>query len=210
MSRRSIALIAASALFLIVAALPSTAFAADPDVSGTVVKDGAPVEGARVSVWIRSTDMAFAATTDASGAWSVTTGVAVGQSLSISAQGAEVQSSPDADGCVAYTTDVGATDIDVTELPLAPVEVVLDEVIKAEVCSTTASPDPTSTAQPVRTHRPTAGPTPPATDTTGDGPGASRGTALIVAALASLVCLAVGAAARPAQRRRARGGGARS
>lgn len=189
-NRRLLAAVAAAAVAL-AAVLPGIVSAADgPDVTGTVTRGGAPVAGAVVRVLVDGSDMVFTATTDANGAWGVTAGVAAGQSLTVSATGATVSSSPDARGCSTQQTPTGRVTVKVDALPLAPIAVALDSVLSSTVCTATATPRQVATL--------------PATDTTGTPSSRDGGTGwlLAVTLLGAVTWLATAPLARrPADRR---------
>ena len=175
----------AVAALALVSLLAGPASAADaPDVTGTVTEHGAPVAGASVQVLIAGSDMVFTATTDSSGAWAVTAGVAPGQTLTVSASGATTQSR-DSQGCTVFSTPTGHVEVAVEALPLAPVAVVLDTVVTSRVCDATPTPRRV--------------PTLPATDmanTAGPTPGAESGWLLVVLGLAAVAFAAVAPARR--------------
>jgi len=193
-TRRILVAIAALACASL-AILPTAALAADgPDVSGTVTFDGAPFAGASVQVLVEGSDMVWTATTDANGAWAVTAGVAVGQTLTVSATSPIAQSSPDERGCVTYTAHSGRAQVAVQAVPVASVAVALDSPITSIVCGATATPHPQSSTL--------AQPTPPATDASRPSrTGGGIGAVLLVAGLAAVAMLAVGPAARRVGRR---------
>jgi hypothetical protein len=182
-----IASIAVLALAL-VALSPGAGLAADPTVSGTVTRDGAPVQGAQVGVLVEGDDMVWPATTDANGGWSVAADIAVGQKLRISATGPVSQSSPDPQGCVAYVAASGSAEVTVDVVPVGPVAITLDHPISTRVCSATASPR--------------VAPTPPATDAGATGPGNRWATPVLAILLGLGALLAVGPLARRPARRR--------
>lgn len=189
MPSRRLAAALAVAVLALVGLVPVAALAADtPDVSGTVTLDGAPASGVKVSVLVAGSDMAFTAVTDAAGAWAVTTGVAAGATVTVNATGPTVQSAPDAQGCVTFSTRVGKAEVKVDALPLAPIAVALDSTVSSKVCSATATPHPVTT--------------PPATDAPARPAGGGSGGLLVVLGLAAVAWLAVG----PMARRRARRG----
>jgi hypothetical protein len=188
LARRPFAAIAAASLVLVLL-LPAIALAADaPDVTGTVTLGGKPVEGAAVSVTIAGTDMVWSAVTDAEGAFGITSGIAAGQTLTIGAMTPSSQSSPDKNGCVTVSAMSGRLSVAVDALPVAPVEVVLDQPVVSTVCSATASPR--------------IGPTPPPTDAgTSTRTGGGTTPLLVAVGLAAVVVLALGPVRRSSRRR---------
>jgi hypothetical protein len=169
--------------------VPAIALAADaPDVTGTVTLGGKAVEGATVSASIAGSDMVWSAITDAAGAFSLTSGVTAGQTLTIRAITPSTQSSPDENGCVAFSATSGMLTVAVDALPVAPVEVVLDQPIVSSVCAATASPR--------------VGPTPPPTDAgTSTRTGGGATLLLVAVGLAAVTAIALGPFRRPSRRR---------
>ena len=182
-TRRLIVTIAAVALAM-VGLLPAAALAADgPDVTGTVVtEDGAPMAGVAISVTISGNDMVWSATTDADGAWGVTTGVQPGQALHISAQRID-EASPDPAGCLPTLGFVGSADVTVDALPLAPIVITVVPGPPGSVCGATATPR--------------VGPTPPPTDSAPTAR-AGRGADVLVMVIGISAVLLV--AVRPVRR----------
>jgi hypothetical protein len=184
--RRLFVAIAVAAVALL-GVLPAVALADGPDVSGTVIaQDGTPAADAKVTV-VAGGDMVLATTTDSTGAWAVTAGIAAGQTLDISAEGPTAKSSPDAEGCIIESTWTGRIQVQVAELPLAPVTVTLDSLRTGSICSGAATAGPLAT--------------PPATD----APGATarhsdRGLLFVAAGLFALTVVSVGAGRRTKRR----------
>lgn len=186
-TRRRLASIAGIAVALL-SLMPASSLAADsPTVSGTVTRDGAPATGVDVGVLVTGNDMVWHTTTDANGAWSLTADIAVGQLLQITAVSPTTQTSPDKDGCVAYTAASGSAKVAVEAVPVAPVTIALDQPITSRVCSATATPRSV--------------PTPPATDAGAPTSTGGSGLPALVAVLALLTLLAVGPLARRPARR---------
>jgi hypothetical protein len=195
MPTRRLLAVAAAVVF---ALLPRVAIAADaPDVTGTATVGGAPAAGAFVSVLIDGSDEVWPATTDASGAWGVTAGVEVGQSLTITAMTKVTQTGPDAHGCVTSSSHTGQAKVTVDALPLAPVALTLDTPVTSTVC--TATPTPRATP----TQAPPAAPTLPATD--GVAP-SSTGSGTTLTLVIVVGALALGLAVMPQFGRRRRRG----
>ncbi len=185
--RRAVSALAAGVL-LVVALVPGV-LAADPlVVSGTVSRDGTPVTGVAVTVMVVGSDAVMPATSDASGAWSVSIDALPGDTLQVDA--VTSTSSTDPKGCVRTDTLSGRVTMAVDALP-ASVDVALAEH-STNVCTETGTPVVVVT--------------PPATDTSG-GPGA-RGsdTAVLLMVLAAVTAIAVAVRMpprrRPATRRR--------
>ena len=146
-------------------AMPSAALAADPvSVSGTVVRDGAPVTGVQVVVSVTGSDQIVAATTDEAGAFAVQVEAEVGSEVRIDATGQTSRSEPDAQGCVRIETPAGELTFTIEALPLAALEVPLDDELTGVVCAPTATP----------------GVTPPSTDVPANGAARPSGTGLLL------------------------------
>jgi len=187
-TRRLLVAIAAAALAL-VGLLPASVLAADgPDVTGTVVgADATPMAGVTVFVTIAGNDQVWSTNSDANGAWSVTTGVQVGQALHVSAQWIDY-GTPDPAGCLPSLGYLGSADVTVGALPLAPVAITVAPGPSGAVC--------------VATGTPRVGPTPPPTDAgTHAAPGLDADLALLGIGVAAVVLLAVRPLRRPARRR---------
>ena len=168
------------------AGLASAAMAADPlVVSGTVGRDGTPVSGASVTVLVAGSDTVMPATSDETGAWTVTIDAVPGDTLEIAASTSS--STTSSDGCIRTETATGHVSVAVDALP-ASMDVALDSVRSSTVCAATASPDPAITLPP--------------TDATG-GAGTRGSDAGALAVVLVLVAAAL-AATLPAGRRRAR------
>jgi len=188
-TRRLLVAIAAAALAL-VGLLPASALAADgPDVTGTVVTaGGTPLAGATIYVTIAGNDMVWSTTSDASGAWAVTTGVQVGQTLNVNAMLSVVGTPDPSTGCVGGIGLVGSAELTVDALPVAPIVITVAPGPSGEVCGATATPR--------------VGPTPPPTDTgTHAAAGYDADLALLGIGVAAVVLIAVRPARRPARRR---------
>jgi|1186.fasta_scaffold123892_1 hypothetical protein len=150
---------------LALAAVPASALAADPiTVSGTVVRDGAPVTGAKVVVSVTGGDQVASASTDEQGAFSVQVEAEVGSELRIEATGQTSRSDPDAANCVHSETPTGSLTTTIAALPLDPVEVAMDKVVTGKVCGPTATP----------------GITPPSTDVAEPGAAGTSPSALLL------------------------------
>ena len=166
-------------------ALPAGALAADSvTLGGTVVRDGAPVTGVAVTVSVVGYDTVAAAVTDENGAFAVEIEAVIGDEVRVTAKGQTFTSQPDRNGCVRTETPIGRASMTLDELPPAPLEVALDQLITSEVCGATATPRVT----------------PPATDAglrRGSGGGSGSGLLLVLGALA----LAGGGALALARRR---------
>jgi hypothetical protein len=122
-------------------AMPGVALAADPvTVSGTVVRDGAPVTGVSVTVTVVGSDVIAAAVTDENGAFAVDVEAAVGDVVQVSATGQTFTSPPDANGCVRTETPTGRASLALEQLPPAPIEVALDQLVTSEACGATHTP----------------------------------------------------------------------
>jgi hypothetical protein len=185
-TRRLVALAAAVAFAL----LPNVALAANaPDVTGTVTLDGAPAAGVSVSVLVDGSDEVWPATTDANGAWAVTTGVEVGQTLTVTATTKVTQTGPDAHGCTTSSSRTGRATVAVDALPLAAVTLALDTPVLSKVCTPTQAPRPV--------------PTLPATDGAAPGSTGGGGTLPILIVVGAL---SLGLAAGPRVGRQRRGG----
>jgi hypothetical protein len=171
------------ALLAIVAA-PAVAFAADPvTVSGTVVRDGAPVTGVQVVVTVTGSDQIVSASTDEQGAFSVQVDAEVGSELRIEATGQTSRSDPDKANCVHLETPTGSLTTTIAALPLDPLEVAMDGVLTGLVCGPT----------------PTPGLTPPSTDVA--GPGAAGTTASGLLLILGALFVVTGATLALARRR---------
>lgn len=149
---------------------PGIALGADTvTVTGTVVRDGAPVTGVAVVVSVGGSDVIASATSDEAGAFSVDVEAGVGAELRVFATGQTTRSDPDKDGCVRSETPIGQLTTTIDALPPAPLTVTLDTVLTSKVCSATAKP----------------GVTPPSTDAPSPRPagGAGGGLALVLGSL---------------------------
>lgn len=189
MSARRLLVAFAAAALLLLGIVPA-ALADEPDVTGTVtMPDGSPAVGAQVSLWVPDSDVAWSATTDAQGAWSVATGIQAGQHLSARVVIVDY-ASPDASGCVSSTSMTASADVTVEALPVT-IDLVLADGPEGQVCSATATPGTTAHG----------GPTPPATDTTGPAStGGGTSTVFLVGGLAAVAVLVLGPARRPRRR----------
>jgi hypothetical protein len=122
-------------------ALPAGALAADTvTLGGAVVLDGAPVTGVAVTVSVVGSDTIAAAVTDENGAFAVEIEAAIGDEVRVTAKGQTFTSPPDGNGCVRTETPIGRASMTLVELPPAPLEVALDQLITSEVCGATATP----------------------------------------------------------------------
>jgi hypothetical protein len=141
MRRARLASIALVAVVLALLAAPAGVLAADPvAVTGTVVRDGAPVTGVDVVVSVSGSDLIAAATTDENGAFSVDVEAEIGAGIQVFATGQTSRSEPDAKGCVTTETPTGSITATIDALPPAPLTVTLDQVLTGEVCTATAKP----------------------------------------------------------------------
>jgi len=176
----ALVLVALLAIF----AAPAVAFAADPvTVSGTVVRDGAPVTGVQVVVTVTGSDQIASASTDEQGAFSVQVDAEVGSELRIEATGQTSRSDPDKASCVHLETPTGSLTTTIAAVPLDPLVVAMDDVLTGLVCGPT----------------PTPGITPPSTDVA--GPGAAGTTASGLLLLLGALFVAGGATLALAHRR---------
>jgi hypothetical protein len=195
-------LIAAMALALVLV-VPATALAAGYDVSGTVTDaGGAPVAGIEVTIIVEG-DQILADTSDENGAWTIPVDVEPGTILTADAIGPLVSGEPDADGCVTSTAQTGTLEITMpAEGAVDPVVIVLDIPRSGKVCSATATPERTDSAEkPASPAKP--GTTPPATDTIARGAGvAGNGSLLLVAGLVGFMgaTIAITTTRRPRRR----------
>lgn len=168
-------------------ALPATVLAAGSiDLSGTVTRDAAPVEGVSVTAWLVGDDIIVAATTDANGAFAVQLEGDVGAVIQVRATGATVTFEPDDQGCVRSETPSGRAEITIEALPVPPVAISLDTLVVSNVCGTAATPGPA--------------PTLPATDATVPGNDTRGVSALALVGLIGLF-LVVATTGLPARRR---------
>ena len=141
MRRARLALLVPVALLAALLAMPAGVLAADPViVTGTVVRDGQPVTGVRVTVSVAGDDTIAQATTDEAGAFSVEVEAVVGSEVSVSATGQTFTSDPDANGCIESETPVGSLTATLDAIPPAPLTVNLDQLRTSKVCGATASP----------------------------------------------------------------------
>ena len=155
-------------------ALPGLALAADPiTVTGTVVRDGAPVTGVEVVVTVQGTDVIGSTATDESGVFSLDIEATIGDGLDVFATGQTSRSDPDSQGCIRTETPVGDATAVIEAIPPAPIEVDLDTVLTSTVCTATGTP----------------GVTPPSTDGPGlaGGGGSGSGLGLVLAGLALVI-----------------------
>jgi hypothetical protein len=196
-------LIAIGALALVLA-LPGSALAAPVDVTGTVTgADGAtPAPGVEIAIRVQGSDEIHAATSDATGAWTIPLDLVAGDVLELSATGETSRTEPDDEGCVSVATPTARMEVTVGETALEPIPVVLDGEITSEVCTATATPEPVVTPKTVVTPRFEPQVTPPSTDV-GGGAGSTSGSGtLVVVGLLALVSALVllGTSRRPAPR----------
>lgn len=170
------ALLAVFAVVAVLMAMPATALAADPvTVTGTVVRDGAPVVGVEVVVSVTGTDVIASTATDELGAFSVEVEAEVGSELQVFATGQTSRTGPDNAGCVRTETPIGDTTAVIEALPPTPITVELDTVLTSTACTPTGTPG-------------TPGVTPPSTDgrIPGRPSGGVRGGLLVVLGLLAL------------------------
>ena len=88
-------------------------------LSGTVVRDGAPVTGVAVTVSVAGNDLVAAAVTDEDGAFVVELEAAIGDEVRVSAKGQTFTSAPDRNGCVRTETPVGRSTVTI-DRPAGP------------------------------------------------------------------------------------------
>lgn len=178
MHRARLAFLGPVALLAVLLA-PGGVLAADTlTVTGTVVRDGAPVTGVDVVVAVTGSDQIMSATTDEAGVFSVQVEGGVGTGLEVFATGHTSRSDPDAQGCVTSETPVGSLKVTIDIVPPAPLTVELDQVLTGTVCSATARPRLT----------------PPSTDAVAAGPAQGPGGGVLFV-LAGLVLVAAGSLA---------------
>jgi hypothetical protein len=166
--------LAVALALLALLALPGLALAAEPvAVTGTVVRDGAPVVGVEVVVRVQGTDVIGSTATDEQGGFSLEIEAAVGDSLELFATGQTSRSEPDPQGCIRTETPIGEATAVIEAVPPTPIEVDLDTVLTSTVCTATGTPRVT----------------PPSTDGAGPaalgGPGGGLG--MVLAGLALVV-----------------------
>jgi hypothetical protein len=133
-------------------------------VTGTVVRDGAPVTGVEVVVRVGGSDVIASTHSDENGAFTVGVEAEVGAELQVHATGQTSRSDPDRRGCVRSETPIGDLTSTIEELPPAPLTVELDTVLTSTVCTATGRP----------------GVTPPSTDLVAASPGGTSGGGLLV------------------------------
>ncbi len=184
MSRFRMLALAGAALL----ALPATVLAASAiDLSGTVTRDAAPVEGVSVTAWLVGDDIIVAATTNASGAFAVQLEGDAGGVIQVRATGPTVTFEPDDQGCVRSETPTGRAEVVIEALPVAPVAISLDTLLVSNVCGTAATPRPAPTLPPTDAFQP------------GDD---ARGVSVdVLVGLIGLLFLVVAVAGLPARRR---------
>ncbi len=169
--RPSIVLLAAVIAALL--ALPSAVLAVDGiTVTGSVIRDGAPVTGVGVVVSVTGSDLIVSTATDENGAFAVAVEAGVGSELQVFATGSTSQSDPDRNGCVTFETPIGQLTAIIEQVPPPALTVALDTVLESTVCGATGTP----------------GVTPPSTDAGEPRPaGAIGGGLLLVLGLLALV-----------------------
>ena len=146
----------AAGLLVALLVAPSAALAADPvTVSGSVVRDGAPVAGIEVTISVAGSYTNFFATTDDDGAFSADIEATAGDVITFMSSGDTTQATPDANGCVAFEMPWGRVVVTLDEQPPAPIRIDMDQVVKGAVCGETASPvvTPPATDAPPVAHR---------------------------------------------------------
>lgn len=162
-------------------AVPTAAVAAGPvTVSGTVVRDGAPVTGVQVVVSVTGSDGIASATTDEEGAFAVQVEADAGSQVRIDATGQTSRSDPDSKGCVQLETPTGTLTFMIDAVPPAAVVVPMDDVLTGTVCSPTAAPVVTPNV------------TPPSTDAARARRSAEASPATLLLVLGTLALLAGG------------------
>lgn len=158
-------------------ALPSGVLASDGvTVTGSVVRDGAPVTGVDIVVSVTGTDLIVSAATDENGMFTATVEAGVGSEIQVFATGRTSRSEPDRNGCVTSETPIGQLTATIDAVPPAPLTVTLDTVLSSTVCGATATP----------------GVTPPSTDVAGSTPAGGAGSGLLL--VLGLLALAGGGA----------------
>lgn len=141
------AILAPLALIAALLAMPAGVLAADVvTVTGTVVRDGLPQAGVRVTVTVTGSDLIAEATTDEAGAFTVELEAEVGSEVVVAAAGQTFTSEPDARGCVESETPVGRLVTVIEAVPPASLTVALDGLRTSTVCSATAAPQVTPPA----------------------------------------------------------------
>jgi hypothetical protein len=131
-----IAVVAAALL-----ALPSGVLAVDGvTVTGSVIREGAPVTGVDVVVSVTGSDMIVSAATDENGMFAVAVEAGVGSELQVFATGSTSQSDPDRNGCVTFETPIGQLTTIIEEVPPASLTVDLGTVLESTVCGATGTP----------------------------------------------------------------------
>jgi hypothetical protein len=165
------AALALASVVVLLLAVPTGALAAQSVVvTGTVLRDGAPVTGVDVVVSVTGTDLIVSTATDESGEFTVAVEAGVGSELQVYATGRTSRSDPDRNGCITFETPIGQLTAVIAEVPPPPLSVNLDTVLTSTVCGATATP----------------GVTPPSTDVAGPTPpgGAGHGLLLVLGVLA--------------------------
>lgn len=184
MSRFRLLALAGAALL----ALPATVLAASAiDLSGTVTRDAAPVEGVSVTAWLVGDDMIVAATTDANGAFAMQLEGDAGGVIQLRAAGPTVTFEPDDLGCVRSETPTGRAEITIEAFPVPPAAISLDTLVVSNVCGTAATPGPALTLPP--------------TDAIQPGNHARGISAGVLVGLLGSLFLVIAVAALPARRR---------
>jgi hypothetical protein len=150
------------ALFVVATALlaaPMGVLAAGTvTLTGTVVRDGAPVTGVDVVVSVSGSDVIVSATTDENGAFTVEVEAGIGAGIQAFATGQTSRSAPDGEGCVTSETPTGSLAVTIDAIPPAPLTVPLDQVLTGKVCTATAMPAVTPPATDSMAGRPAQGP----------------------------------------------------
>ena len=141
MRRARLAVIVPVALLAALLAMPAGVMAAQSvTVTGTVVRDGLPQTGVRVTVTVTGGDTIAVATTDEAGAFVVEIEAGIGSEVAVSAVGQTFTSEPDAKGCVHTETPIGRLTATIEAVPPAPLQVALDQLRTSTVCTATGTP----------------------------------------------------------------------
>ena len=154
--RPSIVLLAAVVAALL--ALPSAVLAADGvTLTGSVIRDGAPVTGVDVVVTVTGSDLIVSTATDENGVFSVAVEAGVGSEIQVFATGGTSQSDPDRNGCVTFETPIGQLTAIIEEVPPPALTVALDTVLESTVCGATGTPGVTPPSTDAGMSRPAGG-----------------------------------------------------
>lgn len=141
MRRARLAIIVGAALLVTLLAMPTGVLAVEAvTVTGTVVRDGLPQTGVRVTVTVTGGDTIAVATTDEAGAFAVELEAGIGSEVTVSAIGQTFTSEPDARGCIHSETPIGRLTATIDSIPPAPLMVPLDQLRTSTVCAATATP----------------------------------------------------------------------